>query len=107
MITKSVQVSALLALTLAGSASVLSGETIAFALIGDVPYEAAAGVQVFPSLSYNRMIADINSSYKKVKFTIHAGDIKAGGTLCADNVYTENLKLFNTYNDAAIYLPGD
>lgn len=34
----------------------------------------------------------INSD-DKVKFTVHIGDIKAGDTLCEDNVYTQNLNL--------------
>ena len=89
-------------MALAGSPHSLLGETLAFALIGDVPYETTAGAP-----SYVRMIDAINTSYKKVKFTIHAGDIKPGNTLCSDSVYSSNVDYFNRFADASIFLPGD
>ena len=80
-------------------------ETLAFALIGDMPYTSPTLPDAVTR--YQRLITDVNNSYKKVKFTIHIGDIKAGTTRCDDDVYLSNKTLFNTFADAAIYLPGD
>ena len=91
-----------------------------FALIGDVPYSPTAGtapkVQTYPSPDYDAVISEINY-HEKVLFTAHVGDIKAGDTWCvggnshdpagAANVYTSNLLLFNTFRNAAVYIPGD
>src|SRR4030095_11355924 len=57
-----------------------------FALIGDAPYAPTSGaspnkVQIYPSPEYNALITDINN-HKKVAFTAHMGDIKAGDTWC-------------------------
>lgn len=81
-----------------------------FALIGDNPYAPTAGTaptkrQVYPPPLYLNLIADINAH--KVDFVAHIGDIKAGDTLCADDVYSNNLNLFNTFRSPAVYLPGD
>jgi len=117
-------------LLLTGSANLLAqtdrNNQFDIALIGDVPYaptgvvplipSGSATVQTYPSAEYNAMIADINN-HNKVAFTVHMGDIKAGNTWCvggnakdpagAANVYTTNLALFNTFSNAAVYLPGD
>jgi hypothetical protein len=94
-----------------------------FALLGDVPYaptttlSGGKKVQIYPSAEYDALIADIND-HKKVLFSVHMGDIKAGDTWCvggnpandpagAENIYTKNLQLFNTFRNAAVYLPGD
>jgi len=98
-----------------------------FALVGDVPYAPtkllnpplpSPKVQIYPSPEYNALIADINA-HNKVLFSVHMGDIKAGDTWCVggnptkdslvvgENIYTQNLMLFNTYRNAAIYLVGD
>jgi hypothetical protein len=92
-----------------------------FALIGDVPYAptgvvGTAKVQVYPSTEYDALVADIND-HKKVLFTVHMGDIKAGDTWCvggspkdpagAENIYTKNVQLFNTFQNGLVYLPGD
>lgn len=92
-----------------------------FALVGDAPYAPTSGVspskvQMYPSPEYEALIADINA-HNRVLFTVHMGDIKAGDTWCvggnskdpstAANVYTTNFALFNTFANAAVYLPGD
>ena len=86
-----------------------------FALIGDNPYTPTANqiingttfkVQTYPAPAYNNLIAAINGA-QKVQFVVHAGDIKAGDTLCEDNVYTTNRDLFNTFTKPVIYAPGD
>jgi hypothetical protein len=84
-----------------------------FAVIGDAPYGPATGtapnrVQVYPSVPYERLIADINTSLKENKaFVIHVGDIKEGNSRCEDNVYATNRAYFNTFDMAAIFTPGD
>lgn len=81
------------------------------ALIGDVPYAPTAGVaptktQVYPSPIYQNVIANINSR-ALVQFTAHLGDIKAGDTLCNDDVYTNSVLYFNTFRNALVFMPGD
>lgn len=82
----------------------------AFALIGDNPYTPTTGTvpnkrQVYPPPAYLNMINDINEHH--VKFVVHAGDIKAGDTWCTDDVYTNNVDLFNLFKAPVIYVPGD
>src|SRR5687767_14713522 len=84
-------------------------KTFEFALIGDAPYAPTGGtpkVQIYPAPAYERMIADINTD-KKLVFVVHAGDIKAGDTLCSNDVYTQNLSYFNSFRMPAIFVPGD
>jgi hypothetical protein len=84
-----------------------------FAVIGDAPYGPATGtapnrVQTYPAVPYERMIADINNSLKDNKsFVVHVGDIKEGNSRCDDNVYAKNREYFDTFEMAAIFVPGD
>ena len=78
-----------------------------FAAIGDAPYEpVASGHQVYPALGYERLIAHINSD-PSIEFSVHIGDIKAGNTLCEDNVYANNFAYFNSFLNPVIFTPGD
>lgn len=78
-----------------------------FAAIGDAPYEpVASGHQVYPAPGYERLIAHINSD-PSIDFTVHIGDIKAGNTLCEENVYLNNLAYFNSFRNPVIFTPGD
>jgi hypothetical protein len=82
-----------------------------FAIIGDNPYTPTAittvgKIQTYPSPAYENLITHINAA-QKVQFTVHAGDIKAGDTLCSDNVYTTNRDLFNSFARPVIFAPGD
>ena len=78
-----------------------------FAAIGDAPYEpVASGRQVYPALGYERLIAHINSD-PSIEFSVHIGDIKAGNTLCEDNVYAANFAYFNSFQNPVIFTPGD
>jgi hypothetical protein len=82
-----------------------------FALIGDAPYNpvvtaGAASTQQYPSPPYERLIANINT-YRQLEFVAHIGDIKAGNTLCENNVYTQNLTYFNSFRHPVLYTPGD
>ena len=49
---------------------------------GDVPYSDVQIAQGVPNL-----VADMNRH--RLAFTVHDGDIKAGGTRCDDAVYTQ------------------
>ncbi len=78
-----------------------------FAAIGDAPYEpVSAGRQVYPVPAYEALISKINSD-ADVAFSVHIGDIKAGNTLCEENVYVKNLEYFNTFAKPLIFTPGD
>lgn len=78
-----------------------------FAAIGDAPYEPVlAGRQVYPVPAYEALIAKINAD-SSVAFSVHIGDIKAGNTLCEENVYVKNLEYFNTFAKPLIFTPGD
>jgi hypothetical protein len=78
-----------------------------FALIGDQPYTASVAPGTIEAYQpYINVINDINS-FNKVEFTVHVGDIKRGNTLCSDNVYTENVVMFNRFAKPFVYLPGD
>jgi len=84
----------------------LKNHQFTFAVFGDQPYLPQSGnQQVYPPPEYQAMIANINTA--KVDFAVHIGDIKAGATLCTNNVYTENLALFNSVASPMVYLPGD
>jgi hypothetical protein len=117
MILRPLQLFTLAAAALAVSATAGAQGTnkFDFAVIGDAPYGPATGsgtnrVQVYPSPSYERMIADINTttvSDRKSSFVIHVGDIKEGNSRCDNNVYTTNRDYFNSFQMAAIFVPGD
>jgi hypothetical protein len=101
-------------LALAGTANAQGMAKFDFALIGDAPYGPATGtgsnrVQQYPSLPYERMIADINTGIypDRRAFVIHVGDIKEGNSRCDDNVYATNRDYFNTFTMPAIFVPGD
>ncbi len=69
-------------------------------LWGDVPYSDVQTTTGVPNL-----IADMNRH--RLAFTVHDGDIKAGGTRCDNNVYAEAEAFFNSLRAPAIYTPGD
>lgn len=82
-------------------------ERYSFAAIGDLPYSPVAnGRQVYPAPPFERLIASINSD-RRVRFTLHVGDIKAGSTLCEDEVYWRNLQYFESFRQPLILTPGD
>ncbi len=74
-------------------------EAYAIGLWGDLPYSAeqAAGLSA--------LIADMNS--QKLAFTVHDGDLKAGGTRCDNVIYTDALGYFNSLKAPAMFTPGD
>ena len=73
-------------------------DAYAIGLWGDLPYSAeqAAGVSA--------LIADMN--WRRLAFTVHDGDLKAGGTRCDDVIYTNALGYFNSLKAPAAFTPA-
>src|SRR5262245_30415191 len=71
-----------------------------FALIGDMPY-GPEGDAKFPNI-----INEINAD-RSLSFVVHDGDFKNGSSVCSDEVFQNRLTLFNRFNAAFIYVPGD
>src|SRR5262245_58239781 len=72
----------------------------AFALIGDMPYGAAR------ETTFARLVAQINRD-NDVDFVMHAGDIKAGSERCDDTLIRHRFDLYQTFQRAFVYTPGD
>jgi hypothetical protein len=72
----------------------------AIALWGDVPYSDHQKTQGVPSL-----VRDLNRH--RLAFSVHDGDIKAGGSRCDDSVYAEAEASFDALRAPAVYTPGD
>lgn len=75
-------------------------ESYAIGLWGDLPYSPAQALGI-PSL-----IKDMNS--RKLAFTVHNGDLKAGsGSLCDDALYSTTIGYLNALKAPAAFTPGD
>jgi hypothetical protein len=74
-----------------------------FALIGDVPYDGAPG-QPYPP--FDRVIAEVNRDHR-LRWVLHAGDIKNGSTLCSDEMFLDRLTRYNRFRVPVILTPGD
>jgi hypothetical protein len=72
-------------------------QSFTFAAIGDVPYG--------PHEEFAALVDKINS--KSLAFTIHVGDIKSGSTVCSDETFLSVRQLFDRFDRALIYTPGD
>jgi hypothetical protein len=72
----------------------------AIGLWGDLPYSTTQATVGVPNL-----IADMNS--QDLAFTAHDGDLKSGGAVCTDAVYTQALSYFNSLRAPAAFTPGD
>src|SRR5262245_32410719 len=72
----------------------------AFALIGDMPYGAPREEQ------FARLVAEINRD-NDIDFVMHAGDIKAGSERCSDELIRHRFSLYETFQRAFVYTPGD
>src|SRR5262245_35443922 len=72
----------------------------AFALIGDMPYGAPREEQ------FARLVAEINRD-NDIDFVMHAGDIKAGSEPCSDELIRHRFSLYETFQRAFVYTPGD
>lgn len=74
-----------------------------FALIGDVPYGAPVGLPYRPFLN---LIEEINTD-PKIRFVMHAGDIKSGSERCTDALFADRFAYFQRFDDPFIMTPGD
>jgi hypothetical protein len=72
----------------------------AFALIGDMPY---GSIREAP---FARLVAEVNRD-NDVDFVMHAGDIKAGSERCDDSLIEHRFGLYQTFQRAFIFTPGD
>ena len=72
-------------------------QSFTFAAIGDVPYG--------PHEEFAALIDKINT--RSLAFTIHVGDIKSGSTVCSDETFLSVRQLFDQFDHALIYTPGD
>jgi hypothetical protein len=72
----------------------------AFGFIGDMPYGAAR------EEPFARLVAEINRD-NDVDFVMHAGDIKAGSERCDDTLIKHRFDLYQTFQRAFVYTPGD
>lgn len=75
----------------------------AFALIGDTPYNVPVGSV---SLPFDAMREQINAD-RRLRFTLHAGDIKSGSELCSDALFQDRLSRFASFDAPFIITPGD
>lgn len=75
-------------------------EAYVIGLWGDLPYSPVQATVGVPNL-----IADMNAH--NLKFSVHDGDLKAGGSVCSDSVYTQSLSYFNALKAPAMFTPGD
>ena len=76
------------------------GSSHALGVWGDVPYSDVQTTSGVPNL-----IADMNR--QRLAFTVHDGDIKAGGSCCDDTVYAQFEAFLNLLRAPAMYTPGD
>jgi hypothetical protein len=76
------------------------GQPHALGVWGDVPYSDVQTASGVPNL-----IADMNG--QRLAFSVHNGDIKAGGSRCDDPVYARFEAFLNSLEAPAMYTPGD
>ena len=72
-------------------------QSFTFAAIGDVPYG--------PHEEFAALIDKLNG--QSLAFTLHVGDIKSGSTVCSDETFLKVRELFEKFDRALIYTPGD
>ena len=74
-----------------------------FALIGDVPYGVLPDQDYQP---FENIINEINNNHK-IKWVLHAGDIKSGSTICSDEMFIDRLIRYNKFERPVILTLGD
>ncbi|CAG7856034.1 hypothetical protein MCAMS1_00376 [biofilm metagenome] len=87
-------------LGLASPAVNAHNESYAIGLWGDLAYS-----DLQTNVGVPNLIADMNA--QKLAFTVHDGDLKAGGSVCSDAFYLQWLDTFNTLKAPAMFTPGD
>jgi hypothetical protein len=70
------------------------------ALIADTPYGPQQREQ-FPAL------VDAINDDPQVRWVLHGGDIKSGGTRCDDAAFADLVQLYGTFQDPFVLTPGD
>jgi len=90
---------AVLLLALALACRLAGASSVAFALIGDVPYNRFERQWFADYLG--RVTAD------EVAFVIHVGDIKSGGDPCSNALFDDRLALFDASPIPFVLTPGD
>jgi len=73
---------------------------ITFALLGDTPYGETQRAG-FPDL-----VSAVDAD-RRVRFVLHAGDIKNGSSTCDDARFVDLRRLFDTFDDPFVLTPGD
>lgn len=73
---------------------------VTFAFVGDSPYGTVA------TAAYPSLVASIDAD-PDVAFVAHAGDIRGGDTDCSDAVLRRSYELFQQFDDAFWFTPGD
>ncbi len=73
---------------------------MAFALVGDMPYNPSE-VRVVDAL-----IAEVNAD-KDVAFVLHVGDIKGGAELCSNTLLAARHQQIQSFAAPVVYTPGD
>lgn len=74
-----------------------------FALIGDTPYNVPVGSVYKP---FDDLVAEINAD-RKLRFVMHAGDIKSGSERCDDTLFADRLGRYQQFALPFIITPGD
>lgn len=77
----------------------LNTPRIAFALIGDMPYDQDQ-LEIFPDF-LRKLDAE------KLAFVVHDGDFKNGRSLCDDATFYQRKTMFNASAHPFIFIPGD
>jgi hypothetical protein len=72
-----------------------------FVALGDLPY----GPDETAGKTYRALIEAINR--QTPVFSIHAGDIKSGSTLCSNEDFARQRRHFDLFEHPVVYTPGD
>ncbi|GAA4288319.1 hypothetical protein [Georgenia daeguensis] len=75
-------------------------DAFSFAVIGDVPYGAAA-IEAFPG-----QVAQLNAD-ESLDFVTHVGDIKNGSSECSDEYFAMIRAHFDAFTLPFVFTPGD
>ena len=108
--TRLSQISICFLLSIFGGTTVEAGnQTLEFALIGDMPYDAKQ------ALEYKNLIKDLNDN--KLAFVVHAGDYWFDGIAwkdtskgfppCSDETFADRMKTTQTIKHPFVLTPGD
>ncbi|WP_455221599.1 metallophosphoesterase [Kaarinaea lacus] len=83
--------------------SVQSHGKFEFALIGDAPYGVPPGTKYPP---FDALIKEVNNNHR-LKWLLHAGDIKSGSTECSEAMFMDRLERYDQFNIPVVLTLGD